>query len=220
MTGHARQCVEKYLELANKKEQDLKQVPTPCLDDHQMKPEDFEVKGELTAIADRIVLKALYLARVNRSDILWTVNVLAREVTKWNVACDKRLHRLMCYIHFTRDHVLTCFVGDYPEDCRIALYSDASFAGDLRDSKSTSGGYLCLVGPRTFVPLTWLCKKQTAVSTSSSEAEVIALDTGTRLEGIPAFQLWEEITDVFHPEDSKSKRAREVRVSSRNIFVF
>ena len=79
----------------------------------------------------------------------------------------------------------------------MALFSDASFAGDLKDSKSTSGGYLCLVGPNTFVPITWLCKKQATVSHSSSEAEVIALDTCVRMEDIPALMLWDLVIDVF-----------------------
>ena len=76
MKGHAEQCVEKYLELANKHESTLKAVETPCIDDHQIPPEDFETKGVLSPLAARIVLKALSLARVNRSDIWWTVNAL------------------------------------------------------------------------------------------------------------------------------------------------
>jgi len=168
MSGHAKQCVEKYLELAKLDKKSLRNVPTPCLDDHQLCPEDFETTGKLSPVCARIVLKSLYLARMNRTDILWTVNVLARDVTRWNVACDKRLHRLICYLNCTSDHVLQCFVGDAAGDCCIALFCDASFAGDLRDSKSTSGVYMAIVGPNTFVPITWICKKQGAVSHSSS----------------------------------------------------
>ena len=73
------------------------------MDDHQIAPEDFEVKGKLADNCARVVLKALYLARMNRPDILWTVNVLAREVTRWTAACDLRLHGLICYINCTRD---------------------------------------------------------------------------------------------------------------------
>ena len=43
-----------------------------------------------------------------------------------------------------------------------------------------------LVGERTYVPLTWLCKKQSAVYHSSTESEVVAFDTALRVEGIPA----------------------------------
>ena len=80
-----------------------------------------------------------------------------------------------------------------PSDVIVALYMYAGFGGDLKDSKSSTGAILCLMGPNTFVPLTWLCKKHTAVSHSSSEAEVIALDAGVRLEGIPALAFWEEV---------------------------
>ena len=175
----------------------FKFVATPCIDDHQLSPEDFESKGELSSEAARIVLKCLYLARMNRVDILWTVNALAREVTKWNLACDKRLHRLISYIHHHTDLVQHCWVGDAPDFCQLALFCDASFAGDLRDSKSTSGCYLCLIGPRTFVPITWFCKKQGAVSHSSSEAEVISLEAAVRMEGLPALMLWELVQDVY-----------------------
>ena len=219
MQGHAQQCVERYLELSGKSLSSLKPVATPCIDEHQIPAEDFEKKGELTAEAARIVLKALYLARMGRPDALWTVNTLAREVTKWSVACDKRLHRLICYLHFTKDWVQSCWVGDSPDKCVLALFTDASFAGDVRDSKSTTGVYLCLVGPSTFVPISWLCKKQGAVSHSSSEAEVIALDAAVRMEGIPSLSLWEEVVQVFSspngekqspPKAEESKKAKDL----------
>ena len=55
MCGHALQCVEKYLELANKDVSTLKAVPTPCVDDHLLAPEDFQTKGELSLVAARVV---------------------------------------------------------------------------------------------------------------------------------------------------------------------
>ena len=71
------------------------------------------------------------------------------------------------------------------------------FAGDLEDSKSTSGGTLCVFGSHTFVPLSWMCKKQTSVSHSSTESEIISLDTGLRLDGLPALELWDLIVSVL-----------------------
>ena len=70
------------------------------------------------------------------------------------------------------------------------LFQDSDFAGDLEDSKSTSGGTLCVFGSHTFVPISWMCKKQTAVSHRSTESEIISLDTGQRLDGLPALELW------------------------------
>ena len=42
-----------------------------------------------------------------------------------------------------------------------------------------------------------MCKKQTAVSHSSTESEIISLDTGLRLDGLPAQELWDLIVSVL-----------------------
>ena len=77
------------------------------------------------------------------------------------------------------------------------MFQDSDFAGDLEDSKSTSGGTLCVFGSHTLVPISWMCKKQTVVSHSSTESEIISLDTGLRLDGLPALELWDLIVSVF-----------------------
>ena len=122
--------------------------------------------------------KCLYLARIGRPDILWSVNKLARSITKWTKACDKRLNRLISYIHHTSEYKQYCHVGNTAKQCRLGLFQDSDFAGNLEDSKSTSGGTLCVFGSHTFVPISWMCKKQTSVSHSSTESEIISLDTG------------------------------------------
>ena len=58
------------------------------------------------------------------------------------------------------------------------------------------GGTLCVFGSHTFVPISWMCKKQTSVSHSSTESEIISLDAGLRLDGIPAL-LWDLIVSVL-----------------------
>ena len=83
------------------------------------------------------------------------------------------------------------------KQCRLGLFQDSDFAGDLEDLKSTSGGTLCVFGSHTFVPISWMCKKQTSVSHSSTESEIISLDTVLRLDGLPALELWDLIASVF-----------------------
>ena len=90
-------------------------------------------------------LDMLYLARIGRSDILWSVNKLARSVTKWTRSCDKRLARLISYIHHTNDYRQYCHVANTAQHCRLGLFQGSDFAGDLEDSKSTSGGVLCFL---------------------------------------------------------------------------
>ena len=115
-------------------------------------------------------MKCLYLARSGRQDILWTINKLARSVTKRTRACDRRLARLISYIHHTSDYRQCCHVGNTAQHCRLGSFQDSDFAGNLEDSKSTSGeggGVFCIFGSRTFVPISWMGKKQTSVSHSS-----------------------------------------------------
>ena len=52
-------------------------------------------------------------------------------------------------------------------------------------------------GSHTFVPISWMCKKQTAVSHSSTESEIISFDTGLRLDGLLALELWDLIVSVL-----------------------
>ena len=63
---------------------------------------------------------------------------------KWTKACDKRLNRLISYIHHTCEYKQYCYVGNTAKQCRLGLFQDSDFAGDLEDSKSTSGGTLCI----------------------------------------------------------------------------
>ena len=112
MEGHAKKCVERYCELANKTTLQLYKVSTPCIDDHLFKENEFKSVGELPKVCSQIVLKCLYLIRVGRPDILWSVNLLARSITKWTKACDKRLSRLISYIHYTSEYKQYCHVGN------------------------------------------------------------------------------------------------------------
>ena len=176
--GHGEQCVERYLELAKLPPGSRKAALTPGLDDHSLVDEDHETRGELAKDCARIVLKVLYLARMKRLDLLYSVNALARDVTRWTVACDKKLHRMIGYLNTTKDYSQICMVGDNFEDCQILMFVDAGFAGDLTDSKSTGGCISFLIGPNTCVPLSWACKELGSVCHSSTEAEVISLDMG------------------------------------------
>ena len=208
MEVHAKKCVERYCELANRTTQQLYEVSTPCIDYHLFKEEELKSVGELSKVCSQIVLKCLYLARIGRPDILWSANKLARSITKWTTACDKRLSRLISYIHHTCEYEQYCHVGNTAKQCRLGLFQHSDFAGDLEDSKSTSGGTLCIFGSHTFVPISWMCKKQTSVSNSSTESEIISLDAGLRLDGIPALDLWDLIVAVLHGNTYQSNQAR------------
>ena len=87
-------------------------------------------------------------------------------------------------------------MGNVAKQCRSGLFQDSDFEEDLEDSKCTSGGILCVYGSHTFVPTSWMCKKQTSVSHSSTESEINSLDTVLRLDSLPALELWDLIVSV------------------------
>ena len=61
-----------------------------------------------------------------------------------------------------------------------------------------------------------MCKKQTAVSHSSTESEIISLDTGLRLDGLPALEFWDLIVSVFGSVSQISDRTgRPVNVDAK-----
>ena len=111
MQGHAKKCVEQYCELADKASQQFYKVSTPCIVDHHFEEEELKSVGQLSNVCCRIVLKCLYLVQIGRPDILWSVNKLARSITKWTKVCDKRLNRLISYIHHTCEYKQYCHVG-------------------------------------------------------------------------------------------------------------
>ena len=84
-------------------------------------------------------------------------------------------------------------IGDNIKDCKLLAYTDADYAGEARTSKSTSGAIVALVGPNTFAPIAAYSKGQSVISHSSTESEIIALDTLLRTEAIPILWFWEQV---------------------------
>ena len=108
-------------------------------------------------------------------------------------------------------------VGNTAQQYRLGMFQDSDFAGDVADSKSTSGNFWCIFGSRTFVPISWMCKKQTSVSHSSTEAEVIILDAGLRMDGIPVLDLWDWVIEVFHSSPNHTNKTKDVREARGNL---
>ena len=126
------------------------------------------------------------------------MNKLVRSFTKWTRACDKRSARLISYTRYTSEFKQCGHVGNTAQQCRFGVFHVSDFARDPEDSNSTSGELLCIFGSHSFVPISWMCKKQTSVSQRSTEAETISFDAGLRMDGIPALDFWDLVIEVFH----------------------
>ena len=89
-----------------------------------------------------------------------------------------------------------------------------------------------MFGSHTLVPISWMCKKQTSVSHSATESEIISLDAGLRLDGIPALDLWDLSVSVLGntiqtPEgpgrpvvNDKNQRSQGMTYVFNRIYVF
>ena len=143
-----------------------------------------------------------------RYDLLRAVCHSASCVTKWNRQNDVDLYRLVCYIHTTKDFVQVSWLGDAKEDLKLQIYADADFAGDPRTQRSTSGVVLALAGSHTRCMLSAASRRQTCVSHSTPEAEIVAADLALRTEAIPAMPLWEKLlcrrVDVDFMEENEA----------------
>ena len=105
----------------------LYKVSTPCIDDQHFKEEEMKSVGEFSQVCSQMVLKCFYLARIGRPDILRSVNKLAQSITKWTKACEKRLNRLISYIHHTCEYKQFCIVGNTAKQCILGLFEDSDF---------------------------------------------------------------------------------------------
>ena len=88
----------------------------------------------------------------------------ARPVTKWNTGRGNRLARLISYSNHKKHYRQCCVEGSKIEDCKLGLFQGVFFAGRLQGTISMSRGTLCVLGSQTLVPLSWMCKKHTAIS--------------------------------------------------------
>ena len=79
MAGHAKKCVERYCELANKTTQQLTKY---LLHASMTTTSKKKSVGEMSHVCCQTVVKCLYSARIGRPDFLWSVNRLARSITK------------------------------------------------------------------------------------------------------------------------------------------
>ena len=89
----------------------------------------------------------------------------------------------------------------------------------FEDSKSNSVGVLCIFGSRTSVPISWMYKKQTSVSHSSTESEIISFDGGLRMDGLLALDSWEcgdgSVTFIEQHRTTNLSSSRKLMINFR-----
>lgn len=123
-------------------------------DPYAADPEDPPAP-ETCALADvalKVNMKNMWVGRYARRDIGRAVGHLATKVSRWTPPQDKKLHRLMSYMHHSREFRQIGFIGAELEDLRLGLFADADFPGDKATMTGTSGIFMAIYGPNSFFP--------------------------------------------------------------------
>lgn len=110
----------------------------------------------------------MYLAQCTRPDVLFAVNQLSRFNTNPGPKHWNAVRHLLRYLRGTSKLKLRYTKHGESE---LQGYSDASWASDLDDRKSTSG-YIFMLQDGA---VSWCCKRQPPVALSTCEAEYMAL---------------------------------------------
>jgi hypothetical protein len=162
-------CQRRYIDDILKRfgMEDSKSVTSPV--DISMKMVQVENQVPATKVPYREAVGALmHLMCATRPDIAFAVGMVARFMETPQDVHWTAVKRIFRYLQGTKSHGIR-FKSSGELDFKC--FSDADWAGDVADRKSTSGYVFKLAGG----PISWGSKKQSSVSLSTSEAEYIAL---------------------------------------------
>jgi hypothetical protein len=155
--------------------QDCKPVSTPISSSAvdnlfvKVEHEDFSLGERYRSALGSVMFAMLG----TRPDIAFAVGLLGRFASRPGQVHWQAMKHLLRYLKGTTDFKLT--YGQV-KGSKLVGYSDADWAGDKQDRKSTSGYLYFLSGG----PVTWRSKKQTTVALSSTEAEYIGLSEAAK----------------------------------------
>ncbi|KAJ1685762.1 hypothetical protein LUZ63_017152 [Rhynchospora breviuscula] len=129
---------------------------------------DADEKGKPMDITlYRGIIGSLLYLTASRPDIMYAVCLCARYQANPKESHHKAVKRILRYVKGTQN--LGLWYGKQTE-LDLVGYTDADFAGDRMDRKSTSGTCQFLGGSL----VSWSSRKQTSVALSTAEAEYVA----------------------------------------------
>ena len=138
---------------------------TPIPVNHGLEPASDE--ENVDAHLYRAMIGSLMYLTASRPDIMFSVCLCARFQANPKASHLKAVKRIFRYLK-GRPKLGLWYPND--DDFTFSAFTDSDYGGCNMNRKSTTGGCQ-LFGSRL---VTWQCKKQTTVSTSTAEAEYVA----------------------------------------------
>lgn len=155
-------------------------VPTPMLPSDKLLLKIGDPLSAEDTTRYRSVVGALQYLSLTRPDISFCVNRVCQFLSAPTTAHWAAVKCILRYLHATIDLGL-CITKS--GSSLLNAFSDADWAGNLDDRRST-GGYAIFLGPNL---VSWSSRKQPTVSRSSTEAEYKAVANAT------AELIWVEV---------------------------
>jgi hypothetical protein len=120
----------------------------------------------------QMVGSLMYASISTRPDITHATNIVARHMSNPSQADMTKVRRIFKYLTNARHYGLVYKANQHHGGViKLCAYSDADWAGDLTDRKSTTG-YCTFMNDNL---ISWTTKKQSTVALSSCEAEYMAI---------------------------------------------
>ena len=150
-----------------------------------MSPSSEEERIEMSRVPYASAVGSLMFAMVcTRPDIAQAVGAVSRYMANPGKEHWRAVKRILKYVKGTSNAAL-CYGGS---DFIVRGYVDSDYAGDIDNSKSTTGYVFTLAGGA----VSWVSKLQSIVATSTTEAEYIAATQASK-EAIWLQMLMEEL---------------------------
>ncbi|OAE32015.1 hypothetical protein AXG93_2772s1250 [Marchantia polymorpha subsp. ruderalis] len=155
-----------------------KPAPTPMMEKLRLLP-DMQAPPADSALYQRMVGKLIFLTHT-RVDIAFAVSIVSRFMNSPQEPHAQAVKRIYRYLRGTSDLALLYRRGEEThlqgKDTQLQVFTDADWAADMHDRKSTTGYIFFLRG----TPITWNSRKQPTVALSSTESEYMAVTEGAK----------------------------------------
>ncbi|CAN6439380.1 unnamed protein product [Victoria cruziana] len=153
--------------------ENCKAISTPCLLNHKMSSKEGKPFHDPTLF--RSIVGMLQYLTFTRPDIVYSVNQVSQFMHAPTDAHMEAVKRILRYLKGTlNDGLVYSKDEQYFNGHRLLTYTDADWAGDPDERRSTSG-YCVFIGNNAVV---WSSKKQRAIARSSTDAEYRAMAAG------------------------------------------